>query len=217
MVLSAAKPENICERVRELEPANLNPHPGPFPPPRPTPLVSSITRPIDDGHITNAFVLRRASRSWLLFRLSVVISRFATRYGRTVAMLSPQFSRKKSNLKIRSLVRFFADKYAVTEPISMRKTKNLLIISKSYPNRYDRLVVVTDEFDFSASRYGATSFRVGVSHQMKSRIVPYLVARIVRIQSQTRNRVVLICRYNLLLHEVTPKQYENNDEVTLLY
>ena len=33
MVLSAAEPENICERVRELEPANLNPHPGPFPPP----------------------------------------------------------------------------------------------------------------------------------------------------------------------------------------
>ena len=31
MVLSAAEPENICERVRELEPANL--HPGPFPPP----------------------------------------------------------------------------------------------------------------------------------------------------------------------------------------
>ena len=31
MVLSAAKPENICERVRE--PANLNPQPGPFPPP----------------------------------------------------------------------------------------------------------------------------------------------------------------------------------------
>ena len=31
MVLSAAKPENICERVRE--PADLNPHPGPFPPP----------------------------------------------------------------------------------------------------------------------------------------------------------------------------------------
>ena len=35
MVLSAAEPENIRERVRELEPANLNPYPGPFPPPPP--------------------------------------------------------------------------------------------------------------------------------------------------------------------------------------
>ena len=33
----------------------------------------------------------------------------------------------------------------------MRKTENLLIISKSFPNQYDRLVVLPDEFDFSAS------------------------------------------------------------------
>ena len=34
MVLSAAKPGNICERVRELEPANSNPNPAaPFPSP----------------------------------------------------------------------------------------------------------------------------------------------------------------------------------------
>ena len=32
------------------------------------------------------------------------------------------------------------------------QTENLLIISKSFPNRYDRLVVLPDEFDFSASR-----------------------------------------------------------------
>ena len=48
---------------------------------------------------------------------------------------------------------------------------------------------------------------------MKSRIVPCLVARIVRIQSPTRNRVVLMCRYNSKLHEYIPKQYGNNFEV----
>ena len=62
-------------------------------------------------------------------------------------------SLKNVNIKkYHRLVRFFADKYAVTEPISMRKTKNLLIISKVFPNLYFTLVVVTDEFDFSVSR-----------------------------------------------------------------
>ena len=34
----------------------------------------------------------------------------------------------------------------------MRKTKNLLIISKAFPKLYITLVVVTDEFDFSVGR-----------------------------------------------------------------
>ena len=49
--------------------------------------------------------------------LSVKLSRFATRYGRTVAIWSPRISRKTSNLKNNRLVRFFADKYAGTETI----------------------------------------------------------------------------------------------------
>ena len=76
--------------------------------------VAAIVR-VTYTHVTNAFVLRCIKNDWPV--LSVVISRFATRCGRTVAMPSPRFSRKKSNLKNHRLVRFFADKYDGTEPI----------------------------------------------------------------------------------------------------
>ena len=67
--------------------------------------------------VTNAFVLSRASRAACIYFLSVTLSRFATRCGRTVAMPSPRFSLKNENLKNKRLVRFFADIYDVTEPI----------------------------------------------------------------------------------------------------
>ena len=53
----------------------------------------------------------------LLFRLSVTLSRFATRCGRTVAISTPRICRKISNVKTNRAVRFSADKYAEAEAI----------------------------------------------------------------------------------------------------
>ena len=67
------------------------------------------------------FVPTRPSRG-LLFcgcsvRLSVRLSRFATRCGRTVAISTPRICRKNSNVKTNRAVRFSADKYAEAEAI----------------------------------------------------------------------------------------------------
>ena len=50
-------------------------------------------------------------------RLSVTLSRFATRCGRTVAISTPRICRKNSNVKTNRAVRFSADKYAEAEAI----------------------------------------------------------------------------------------------------
>ena len=67
------------------------------------------------------FVPRRPSRGLLfrglLFCLSVTLSRFATRCGRTVAISTPRICRKNSNVKTNRAVRFSADKYAEAEAI----------------------------------------------------------------------------------------------------
>ena len=76
-------------------------------------------------------------------------SRFATRYGRTVAMPSPRFSRKSSNLKIQILVRFSADNYFEKETDHAENTRKSLIAEKVVSELYFQLVVVLDEFDFS--------------------------------------------------------------------
>ena len=55
-------------------------------------------------------------RLWL-FRLSVTLSRFATRCGCTVAISTPRICRKNSNVKTNRAVRFSADKYAEAEAI----------------------------------------------------------------------------------------------------
>ena len=66
------------------------------------------------------FVPTRPSRGLFcphLFRLSVTLSRFATRCGRTVAISTPRICRKNSNVKTNRAVRFSADKYDGAEPI----------------------------------------------------------------------------------------------------
>ena len=76
-------------------------------------------------------------------------SRFATRYGRTVAMPSPRISRKNENLKILILVRFCADNYIETETDYAENTRKSLIAEKVVSELYFQLVVVPEEFDFS--------------------------------------------------------------------
>ena len=100
------------------------------------------------GPITNAFVLRRASRDWPV--LSVCRnSRFATRYGCTVAMPSPRISRNNSNLKNHSLVRFFAEMYFETETDYAENIRKSLIPEKVVCELYFQLVAVLEEFDYS--------------------------------------------------------------------
>ena len=112
-----------------------------------------------------------------LFRPSVAIrglpQDMAVRPSRCPRRESP----KNVNIKkYHRLVRFFADKYDGTEPIQIGKMKKSRIFSKVFPKLYIMLVVVPDEFDFSASRQGATSFPVLVqtySRLIESNEIPY--------------------------------------------
>ena len=64
-------------------------------------------------------------------------------------MPSPRISRKNSNLKIRSLVRFFAEMYFETDTDYTENTRKSLIPEKVVCELYFQLVVVLEEFDFS--------------------------------------------------------------------
>ena len=63
------------------------------------------------------FVPTRLSRGCSVAVPSVTLSRFATRCGRTVAILTPRICRNNSNVKTNRAVRFSADKYAEAEAI----------------------------------------------------------------------------------------------------
>ena len=72
MVLSAAEPENTCERVRELEPANLNPHPGPLP--HPTNATTGARALLRKWYeLVRSEVFRKQASTFLIFYSSIRI------------------------------------------------------------------------------------------------------------------------------------------------
>ena len=79
--------------------------------------ISNPYRTVTNAICSYTDFARRLLFCGLLFRLSVTLSRFATRCGRTVAISTPRICRKHSNVKTDLAVRFSADKYSEAEAI----------------------------------------------------------------------------------------------------